>query len=228
MGRMCCVINCKEKYSSATNVSFHQLPTNPDLRKQWIQTIKVEPSSCARVCSKHFTDDCFIQSAWSSRRVLKGDAVPNVASNAEAHPKCNAVPNGDRNTVPNSERNVVPNVVFKTEDIQVVDSVSMIVPKNETLSLETEDTLLETSPVRRRRAYVGDFQNFDISTDKYKYTAIVNATIAKKNKRIKILLQKNRRLERRVKSLQALVNKLKNNEVIMEDATFDARCSDAD
>nr|XP_033335296.1 THAP domain-containing protein 1-like [Megalopta genalis]XP_033335297.1 THAP domain-containing protein 1-like [Megalopta genalis] len=212
MGRTCCVKNCKEKYSSATNVSFHQLPTNPDLRKQWVQKIKVEPSSCARVCSKHFTDDCFIQSAWSSRRVLKSDAIPNVASNAET----------------NSEHNAVPNVVFKTEDIQVVDSVSIIVPKNETLSLETENILSKTSPIRKRRAYVGDFQNFDISSDKYKYTAIVNATIAKKNKRIKILMQKNRRLERRVKSLQAIVNKLKNNEMITDDGTFDARCSDAD
>ncbi|XP_033335297.2 THAP domain-containing protein 1 [Megalopta genalis] len=212
MGRTCCVKNCKEKYSSATNVSFHQLPTNPDLRKQWVQKIKVEPSSCARVCSKHFTDDCFIQSAWSSRRVLKSDAIPNVASNAETNP----------------EHNAVPNVVFKTEDIQVVDSVSIIVPKNETLSLETENILSRTSPIRKRRAYVGDFQNFDISSDKYKYTAIVNATIAKKNKRIKILMQKNRRLERRVKSLQAIVNKLKNNEMNTDDGTFDARCSDAD
>ncbi|XP_076383492.1 THAP domain-containing protein 2-like isoform X2 [Megalopta genalis] len=81
MGLICCFKDCKEKQNSDEKISFHQFPNDPELRKQWIQAVQREnfkPSSQTKVCSKHFANDCFIQSGWSSRRTLKPDAVPDT------------------------------------------------------------------------------------------------------------------------------------------------------
>lgn len=147
----------------------YRFPKDPELRKEWIQRINVEFCDRARVCSKHFTNDCFSQSPWSSRRVLKSDAVPNVIVKAEPHSEENAS------------------------------------------SSETENTLPKRSLMKKRKAYVGDFHNLDILSDKDNYINVVNATIAKKNKIIKTLHQKNKRLKQKVKDLYTLLEELKNN-----------------
>lgn len=165
MVRTCCVKSCGERYSSATNVSFHQFPKDPVLREQWIQRTNAR-SSNARVCSKHFSDDCFVQSPWSTRRGLKSDALPNVL-----------------NVEPKSEPGISSKISSK-----------------------------------KRKAYVGDFKHLDIDNDKENYVDIVNATITKKNKVIKALLQKNKRLERKLKDLHTLIDELRSNEIITEDA----------
>lgn len=167
MVRTCCIKSCEESCSSV-NVSFHQFPKNPDLRKQWIERTNIEFFATARVCSKHFSDDCFKQSGWSSRRTLKCDAVPTLLIDE-----------------PNSEQNMEPG----------------------------------TSSIRKRKVYLGDFTNSDIEDNKENYVNIVNKTISKKNKVIKTLLNKTKRLEKRVSDLQTLVDELQNNAIITEDAS---------
>lgn len=41
--------------------------------------------SHTRICSKHFASDCFVKSPWSSKRVLKANAIPNVSNVHETH-----------------------------------------------------------------------------------------------------------------------------------------------
>lgn len=142
-----------------------RFPKNPDLRKQWIERTNIEFFATALVCSKHFSDDCFKQSEWSSRRVLKCDALQTLLI-AE----------------PNYEQNA-------------------------------------TSSIGKRKVYLGDFTNFDIEDDKENYVNIVNTTI-KKNRVIKTLLGKTKRLEKEITDLQTLVDELQNNAMITEEASI--------
>ncbi|XP_076282903.1 THAP domain-containing protein 2-like [Lasioglossum baleicum] len=177
MVRTCCIKSCRESYSSDTNVSFHQFPKNPDLRKQWIERTNIEFFATAQVCSKHFSDDCFKQSGWSSRLALKCDALPTLLI---------AEPNYEQNATSAVTENIEPG----------------------------------TSSIRKRKVYLGDFTNSDIEDDKENYVNIVNATIKKKNRVIKTLLDKTKRLEKRVTDLQTLVDKLQNNAMITKEASI--------
>ena len=62
------------------------MPKNPNLRQEWINAIKCEnfkPLPHWRICSKHFSSDCFVESPWNSKRILKADAVPTVSDVSE-------------------------------------------------------------------------------------------------------------------------------------------------
>ena len=61
---------------------IYRFPKNLELKQQWVKAIKCdnfEPSSHSRVCSKHFTSDCFVGSPWSSKRILSVTAIPNAS-----------------------------------------------------------------------------------------------------------------------------------------------------
>jgi len=36
------------------------------------------PSKQSKLCSKHFTNDCYDISPWSSQKKLKNDAIPSI------------------------------------------------------------------------------------------------------------------------------------------------------
>ncbi|XP_047031711.1 zinc finger protein 675-like isoform X4 [Helicoverpa zea] len=78
----CCVQDCgnnsnKTRKDSTSVISFHSLPSNPELRAKWLKAVG-RPNwtvpSYARVCSVHFDQD---QINYDGHRVrLKDDAVP--------------------------------------------------------------------------------------------------------------------------------------------------------
>lgn len=70
---------------------------------------------------------------------------------------------------------------------------------------------------KKRKVYVGDLKECDVISEKENYVEIINTTIAKKSKQIKILQQKNRRLIKKIKDLHLLVDDLKNKHMITED-----------
>ena len=210
MVQRCCIKNCKERQKHGANVSFHQFPKNPELKKQWVKAIKCdnfEPSSHSRVCSKHFASDCFVGSPWSSKRILSVTAIPNVS------------------------------YVCKTQHMQETDIINVpgIETENETASLKTEieeDSLrhtvgtveenasLEKPLKKKRKVYVGDFEECDVINEKGNYAQIINTTIAKKNNQVKTLQQKNRRLTRKIEDLRSLVADLRNRHMITEDVSI--------
>uniref|UniRef100_A0A6B0V0L6 Putative dna transposase thap9 n=1 Tax=Ixodes ricinus TaxID=34613 RepID=A0A6B0V0L6_IXORI len=85
MVRYCSVPGCKS-YATNKGISFHRYPTDPILRRKWIDALKVGlfQSPSASVCSKHFKRDAFrepapylLKGVWGKRGTLKPLAVPS-------------------------------------------------------------------------------------------------------------------------------------------------------
>ena len=87
MPQNCAVASCNNTWSEAASgvVSFHRFPKDSILCRTWIMRCRREDTfnvKAARICSCHFTDDCFERDLQSElmgtkpRRVLKPDAVP--------------------------------------------------------------------------------------------------------------------------------------------------------
>ena len=92
----CAAVNCSNQ--SGANVSFFRFPlNNKHLLERWLIAMKRnekdeknkrywKPTENSRICSNHFTDDCFTQNVealrsigWPLKRLtLKADAVPTV------------------------------------------------------------------------------------------------------------------------------------------------------
>ena len=73
MPNSCVALNCKTGYgnSTAENVSLHRLPKNEDVKKEWLKRLSrkdFSPSENSRVCSKHFTTDCFVTTSGDSNK----------------------------------------------------------------------------------------------------------------------------------------------------------------
>lgn len=72
---------------------------------------------------------------------------------------------------------------------------------------------------KKRKVYVGDFKECDVISEKENYVQSINMTIAQKNKQIKTLKQKNRRLIQKIQDLQSLVDDLRDKHMINEDVS---------
>lgn len=88
----CAAFGCTNQ-SGMQGISMHKFPRvndRPEIRSQWIQNVNREekwtPSVHARLCSKHFTKDCYeihfekyLGDKFSKRAPkLKDDAVPTI------------------------------------------------------------------------------------------------------------------------------------------------------
>ncbi|XP_067010560.2 THAP domain-containing protein 6 isoform X2 [Anabrus simplex] len=81
----CCVPFCKAQYGKYCGVSFHEIPSNDELREKWLDAISREgeqegsrwiPGDRSHVCSLHFRNEDFKENC--KRRMLKGEAVPSL------------------------------------------------------------------------------------------------------------------------------------------------------
>ena len=78
---------CSNK-SKRNNVYFHRLPLNDKGKlKKWIHNMKLKDppiNKCLRICSDHFTEDCYIRNLQAELTVskrqfrLKEDEVPTI------------------------------------------------------------------------------------------------------------------------------------------------------
>lgn len=78
----CCVPLCLASSKFNGVLSFHGFPTQPDLRRQWLVSIRRDKftiTSHTKVCSQHFATDQLIEptSPDGRRRLVKGD-VPTL------------------------------------------------------------------------------------------------------------------------------------------------------
>ncbi|XP_069358846.1 THAP domain-containing protein 1-like isoform X2 [Maniola hyperantus] len=71
---------CKTRYQTGSGITFHKFPTN-STKHVWLKNMKIDnwsPKTNDLLCSKHFTDDCFIKHA--ARTTLKSGSVPTCFS----------------------------------------------------------------------------------------------------------------------------------------------------
>ena len=92
MVNKCSVPFCKSGYDSVKSrkkTHFFKFPIDPSMQNKWLKNISRQgftPTDFSRVCSRHFTDDCFHTSSRDHRgrrsklkkTYLKDDAVPTV------------------------------------------------------------------------------------------------------------------------------------------------------
>ncbi|XP_025832074.1 uncharacterized protein LOC108744330 isoform X3 [Agrilus planipennis] len=81
MVQTCSAQYCKERSKRASGVSFHLFPQDEKIKSQWVRAVcsyNFKPQNHSRLCSKHFSPDDFVISGWSSKKVLKKDAVPKT------------------------------------------------------------------------------------------------------------------------------------------------------
>ncbi|KAH8028523.1 hypothetical protein HPB51_017649 [Rhipicephalus microplus] len=79
----CCVPRCKSSSKQRTpGISFHEIPSDPELRAQWLNVISRDDwtpntTSChSTVCSRHFSSSDFKEVC--EIRKLKKDAVSSI------------------------------------------------------------------------------------------------------------------------------------------------------
>ena len=90
MPRRCIAAGCDGV--GGKDYSLHKFPKDEEIRKKWIRAVKEQrsnwkgPSPYSLLCSKHFTEDCFITEGVRFRddlgmptaKRLKPDAVPTL------------------------------------------------------------------------------------------------------------------------------------------------------
>ncbi|KAK2558915.1 THAP domain-containing protein 2 [Acropora cervicornis] len=83
----CCVPGCTNYSAKSTNISYHKIPKDPQLRKAWISRLRREnlpPLKNCYVCSEHFDNECFESDFMEQligekkRKRLKVDAIPSI------------------------------------------------------------------------------------------------------------------------------------------------------
>lgn len=92
MPNRCVAGGCSNVPDPSRNIGLHKFPDEDDKkrRKLWVNFVltkraKWVPSATSRLCSTHFTEDCFERpfidipgTSFSSRATLKKDAVPTI------------------------------------------------------------------------------------------------------------------------------------------------------
>ncbi|XP_054715885.1 uncharacterized protein LOC129225318 [Uloborus diversus] len=76
----CCVSECKERSAKGGRTTFHYFPKDETRRKLWESKIgrkNFKASDHSRICSKHFSEDCFDRLKFGATW-LKPNAIPTI------------------------------------------------------------------------------------------------------------------------------------------------------
>ena len=85
----CAAFDCNNDSRYTTGVSYHCFPSDTALQQQWLAKISradLVVSKNSRLCSEHFTPDCYERDLKAEllgakpRAILKQDAVPSLFS----------------------------------------------------------------------------------------------------------------------------------------------------
>ena len=87
VGSRCIIQGCKNVFRKDKHVSFHEFPSDRNASDKWMQLLEerglVRPNfkmnSSTRICSDHFSDDCYVNAAKKIR--LQRSAMPSIFSN---------------------------------------------------------------------------------------------------------------------------------------------------
>ncbi|GBM01114.1 DNA transposase THAP9 [Araneus ventricosus] len=188
----CVAFNCTNRCSKKIpGLTFHSFPKNETRRQLWVKAVRREnwePSKFSKLCSKHFPEEMIDRTSLSCVR-LRDNAVPSLFD----------FPSHLQKVV--KLRKLPTRAVFEPAHSKIVQQA--------TTGVESAATELEVlgcsseSPTKavykRKVAELGDI-------------------IEKKNKKLKVLQQKVRRYEKKVKNLSELLAHLKKKDFLDDDA----------
>ncbi|KAK0088745.1 hypothetical protein PV325_010852 [Microctonus aethiopoides] len=170
------------------------------MRDRWIEAMRCEnfqPTQYTRICSKHFTPDCYVSKSPGSKKLLKKDAVPSIFD-FPIHVI--------KGTTPRklSESRLQP------QNIEVQNENE---PDKHTVT--TNDKIFTEPLVNKKKAsYVGNFKKRSYSTKDNRYKFMMNWVLTMKQKQIRKLQQHNRQLLKKVSNLNNSLKNLKRQQMI--------------
>ncbi|XP_023312362.1 uncharacterized protein LOC108916116 [Anoplophora glabripennis] len=216
-------------------IVYHKFPSNPQIRESWMNACQLDKEnddvSNTYLCSQHFKPDDYID--INAKKLggclrLKPGIIPSVLlpSKPDDHKRgCTHLSSSlqeatsAHSTVPCFETTVdVPLLACRPTTPATTYGVS-----HSSLGLVSQEMSVQcnvvpqmVTPHRRKRS------SPDVSTPRRAKRRLNYAleVISREKKKIKNLNQKNRRLIKRVKSLKDLVNHLRKNAMISEEANL--------
>ncbi|KAK5645577.1 hypothetical protein RI129_006877 [Pyrocoelia pectoralis] len=190
MGPRRCYLCNRER---SDEIALHRIPKDPETSAAWVEFCKLnviyDDISKVEICSNHFDIKDFINSKakeFGGKLRLKFGAVPSTS---------------------------ISRNLFKMDPIQARSNLPLLVPGPSYSE--------PTTPKRKRFSqprYVGEIKSPHLVTPRRakRMFSLASKKIDLQAKKIKILQQKNRRLVKKVKKLDDLVNHLKKKNLISE------------
>lgn len=78
-GARCSIAECGNIHAKTQHISYHNLPTCEQRKRQWCESLSMDLRRGDRVCSRHFTPDCYDEFLpGQRRRRLKRFAIPTL------------------------------------------------------------------------------------------------------------------------------------------------------
>ncbi|XP_030078505.1 THAP domain-containing protein 2 [Microcaecilia unicolor] len=181
----CSARGCKErKYHNG--ITFHRFPSDPVLRQNWITAIRREyfvPSKSAVLCSKHFREEDIDRTSLLVVRLREG-AVPSIFDACPSHLR----PAKKTRKPPKSRSSNIPPIPNPDNKIHLP------IPKPAT----TETDLLNNPDTAGKQALKRKLQH-------------AQSQLSLLRKKIKILLQAKRQLQKKAAHLSAVISDLNNS-----------------
>ncbi|XP_039306723.1 uncharacterized protein LOC105204077 isoform X3 [Solenopsis invicta] len=219
--RFCCL--CKRKSTQDNKIILHKFPKDPSIRQKWIKACGLHDKDVSRlhICSNHFE----LSENLLALKRLPLEAIPTVEKAVPNHPielsnMSTNMSTNITNVLKSSKGNVTsPTVLYIMDQNNVVQSI---------LEVATPDhSYCEAvfSPKKRLFAqprYISEINISDVSSPKNARRLInfIKEEDRKKCSRIRCLSAHNKRLLKRVATLQELVSHLK--EKVSEDVANNA------
>ncbi|KAJ0180308.1 hypothetical protein K1T71_003712 [Dendrolimus kikuchii] len=225
--------NYKRRTKTASEVTYHRIPTDPIVRSRWVDIIRKShgeafwtPTKTTVVCSDHFHLKYLYFVGNQKRRRLKKEAVPSKAiilSSLESDDSENADDTENADETENA---------YETEnaDENVQPSTSKIVLCADTSPLCSSHTGNVAILTKENSDIIEDFSDLDSVFDspseaKLRKDLRKKIRIQQKHRlKIQSLRKKNLRLQKKLASFKQIIDELKKERYIKDD-THDVLCS---
>ncbi|VVC89343.1 unnamed protein product [Leptidea sinapis] len=225
--RVC--VCCKIRYQKGNGITFHKFPTGSD-QQLWLQNMKMEnyhlkPND--HLCSKHFTEDCFVRHA--SRTSLQQGSLPTIL--IEATMNTSSILEDVITATPC----VSEKVGLKIRKLSSIDDHQDVAAIGEatTIKVERLDTIpvvhvkvehddqyenIQCRPISEVCSNIRHDHHYENTTKSSKKSMQrVKRSLSLSRARVKVLTQHVKRLKIRVSSLKTIISNLKKNKMVGDD-----------
>lgn len=193
----CAALTCTNKPSSGCGKSFHRYPhSKPDLLRKWLLSIPSEddwPSKYAIICSDHFTEECFDRTGQTIR--LRENAVPTLFD---------LPPHLQKKVCKAKKLRIVRGILARTPSPDIPPAV------------KSPPVLTNQEPASKIPDH--SYANQESPRSLKRKLNAAEDTICRTRKKLRLMQQTTRRLNKKVESLKAIIWEMRKHGIHLEDA----------